>query len=169
MGNKGFTLVEILIVVALMGFAAALVSPALSRFSQSIELRTTAQRISGILRHCRNEAIQQGTIQQVILDAGRRELRICRFEPLAAGEEGQGGKREEAPKERRYGLPEGILIEEIKVSPGQSALEYPVIEFYPNGGSNGGSFRIDRENQKGYRIQVHFLTGIVEVKMGGTT
>ena len=39
-----------------------------------------------------------------------------------------------------------------------------LIEFYSNGGSNGGTILLESEGQKGYKIKVHFLTGMVEVE-----
>ncbi len=67
---------------------------------------------------------------------------------------------------QKYTLPEGIQIHDLKIPPAQFSSELPAIEFYPNGGSNGGSFLLERENQKGYRIKVNFLTGMVEIKAG---
>ena len=156
---------ELLIVLVLMGLVAALVSPGLSRFSKSIELKTSAQRVSGIMRYCRNEAIQRGKVQQVILDAAKGEVRVITIEPSEGAEGSEGEKKEERTTQKKYTLPPGIQIEEVKVAPPQYPADFPAIEFYPSGGSNGGSFHLDREDHKGYRIQVNFLTGIVEVKV----
>jgi len=41
--------------------------------------------------------------------------------------------------------------------------DLPTIEFYPNGGSNGGTILLETEGEKGYRIRVHFLTGMVVI------
>ena len=122
------------------------------------------KKVSTILRYCRSEAVQKGKVYQVILDADTREIRVSRVETEEekAELEKKGGS---IPREReKYLVPEGILIKEIKVSSSLYPADYPVIEFYPNGGSNGGSLVMERENAKGYRIQVHFLTGIVEIK-----
>jgi hypothetical protein len=39
-----------------------------------------------------------------------------------------------------------------------------MIEFYPNGGSNGGAILLDSQDRMGYKIKVHLLTGMVEVE-----
>lgn len=155
---------ELIIVLALLAMVVALVSPSLSRFSQSIELKTAVQRVSGILRQCRNDAIQKGKIQKVVLDAEKREVRVHTIDPaeIPEGEEPQAIA--EPPPEKKYVLPPGILIEEVRVPSPQSPSAVPAIEFYPNGGSSGGAFSLDREHEKGYRIRVNFLTGMVEVK-----
>ena len=63
-------------------------------------------------------------------------------------------------------LPKGVDIKEVKANSPQYPSDYAVIEFYPNGGSNGGTIRLDSKDRKGYRIKVHFLTGIVEIEGG---
>jgi hypothetical protein len=55
-------------------------------------------------------------------------------------------------------------MREMKISSPQYPSELPTIEFYPNGGSNGGSILLKSEDRGGYRIKVHFLTGMVEIK-----
>ena len=163
-GNRqGFSLLELTIVLIIISLSAALVSPYLTRFSTNLEVKTSAQRVSGILRYCRNEAVQKGKTQQIIFDAAAREIRL---EPVIdPDEEGkEGEKKEEKTPGKKYTLPEGIQIHDLKIPPAQFSSELPAIEFYPNGGSNGGSFLLERENQKGYRIKVNFLTGMVEIK-----
>jgi general secretion pathway protein H len=165
-GNrKGFSLLELTIVLVIMSLSVALVTPYLARFSTNLEVKTSAQRISGILRYCRNEAVQKGKAQQILFDTAAREIRIQ--EVVNPNEEGkEAEKKGERTPGKKYMLPEGIQIHDLKIPPTEFSSELPAIEFYPNGGSNGGSFLLERENQKGYRIKVNFLTGMVEIKAG---
>jgi general secretion pathway protein H len=159
--NKGFSLIELMIVLILISLSISLVAPSLSRFSKNIELKTATKKISAILRYTRNEAVHRGKVQQVLFDSNTREVRIRVVEEVAgAGDEETSG-RAEAPK---YPLPTGIQIKEIKIPAPQYPTEVPTIEFYPNGGSNGGSIVLDNEGNKGYKIDVHFLTGIVRIE-----
>ncbi len=165
-GNRGgFSLLELAIVLVIMSLSVALVTPYLARFSTNLEVKTSAQRVSGMMRHCRNEAVQRGKAQQILFDTAAREILIQ--EVVEPSEEGKGvEQKEEKTPAKKYTLPEGIQIHDLKVPPAQFSSELPAIEFYPNGGSNGGSFLLERENQKGYRIKVNFLTGMVEIKAG---
>ena len=63
-----------------------------------------------------------------------------------------------------YLLPSGIQIKEVDIPSPQYPSDFPTIEFYPNGGSNGGSILLNDENKKGYKVDVHFLTGLVKVE-----
>jgi hypothetical protein len=82
--------------------------------------------------------------------------------------EGDGPEKErkEEPKfqEKRYVLPSGIQMGEVKIPSPEFSSDLPTIEFYPHGGSNGGTIVLEMQDRKGYRIKVHFLTGMVEIE-----
>jgi general secretion pathway protein H len=160
--NRGFSLIELVIVLILLSLSVSLVTPAFSRFSKGIELKAAVKKVSGILRYYRSEAVQKGKVQQVLFDPDLREVRVQSLEP-AEDQEGTE-KREEKSWPKKYPLPEGIQMREVKIASPQYPADSPAIEFYPNGGSNGGSVLLDRQDHKGYRIKVYFLTGMVEVE-----
>jgi len=160
MKDRGFSLIELLVVLILLSLSMALVAPSLSRFSRTAELKGAAQKISGILRNCRSEAVNKGKVYQVVLNSQSREVRVHTMEPS----EGKDEKREAPTPQRTYVLPEGIQMKGDPTTSSESASELPIIEFYPNGGSNGGTILINSPDRLGYRIQVNFLTGMVEIK-----
>ncbi len=161
MRNRGFSLIEMVIVLVLVGLSVALVTPSLSRFSKRVELKTSAQKVSGILRFFRNESVQKGRVFQVLFDPDLKMVRIRALEPDGQEKE---GKEEPKDQEKRYVLPSGIQMGEVKIRSPEFPSDLPTIEFYPHGGSNGGTIVLERQDQKGYRIKVHFLTGIVEIE-----
>ncbi|MEW6377077.1 MAG: hypothetical protein AB1502_14960 [Thermodesulfobacteriota bacterium] len=63
-----------------------------------------------------------------------------------------------------YTFPGWISMKEVELTKPKYSADLPAIEFYPNGGSNGGSFLLEGEVHKRYRIKVHFLTGMVEIE-----
>jgi len=169
MRNSGFSLIEMVIVLVLVSLSIALVTPSLSRFSKGVELKATAQRVSGILRYFRSESIQKGRVYQILFDSGTGEIRIRSLEAEEKEgerkqEEGKKGTGEAPAQERRYPLPGGILIKEVRIPSPEFPSDLPTIEFYPTGGSNGGAVLLEMQDQKGYWIKVHFLTGIVGIE-----
>ena len=72
-------------------------------------------------------------------------------------------KEGEGPK-TLYGLPNGVQMKELDFPSPEYPCDLPAVEFYPNGGSNGGSVIINSPERKGYKIKVDFLTGMVEVE-----
>ncbi len=65
MKERGFSLIELIIVLVILGLSLSLVTPSLSRFSKAVELKAAAKKISGILRYYRSEAIQQGKVHRL--------------------------------------------------------------------------------------------------------
>jgi type II secretion system protein H len=162
MKNRGFTLIEVVVVLILIGVSAALLVPGFNRISKSVELRATAKKVSGLLRYYRNEAVQRGKVYQVLFDFNLREIRVQSVEIVKSGE--QNEETEEMRLQQRFPMPADIQVREMKIPGSLYVSEYPAIEFYPNGSSNGGSFILELQSSRGYWIRVHFLTGIVDVK-----
>ncbi len=59
-GNEGFTLFELMIVVAIMGFIVALAIPSLNRYRLQESTRTNALVLATSLREARSRAIREG-------------------------------------------------------------------------------------------------------------
>jgi len=175
--NRGFTLIEVIVVLILISLSMFLATPLLSGFSRTVELKGATKKLSAILRYCRSEAVNRGKVYQVLFDPEQRQVTV---QPIIEQEEDEEAKDEskdvtkdetkdvpkEEPKPKIYILPQGVDIKEVKTNPPQYPSDYAAIEFYPSGGSNGGLIRLDSRDRKGYRIRVHFLTGIVEIEKG---
>ena len=160
--RKGFALIELVIVIIILSLSIALVSPSLSRLSKTTELRGTTQKIAAILRHSRSEAVNKGRIYQIVIHSDLREIKVQWMEPDEEGKEGEEKRKKPSPQV--FALPDWISMKEVEFKAPQYFSELPAIEFYPNGGSNGGSFLLESEAHKGYRIKVHFITGMVEIE-----
>jgi len=170
--NRGFTFIEVMVVLILISLSVLLVTPSFSRFSKTVELKGATKKISAILRYCRSEAVNRGKVYQVVFDPDLRQVRVQSIEEKEEEKEGSKDETTDAvkdgakdePKQKTYTLPKGVDIKEVKANDPEFPSDYAVIEFYPNGGSNGGMIRLDGQDRKGYRIKVHFLTGIVEIE-----
>lgn len=162
MKNRGFTFIEIIVVLVLFAFSVSLVVPYLSRSLMKAELKGSAQKISAILRYYRSESVHKDRVFQIIFDSVLREVRVQSLGSTEKKEEVE--KKAEEGVSKKYSLPDGVHMEEMKIPPLQDLSEFPTIEFYPNGTSNGGSILLVSEGQPGYRIHVHFLTGMVKVE-----
>jgi Tfp pilus assembly protein FimT len=165
MKNKGFSLMELVVVLIFVSLSIALVTPSLWRFSKTIELKSAAKKVSGILRFSRSEAVNKERIVQVLFDSDLREIKVQSMKE--EGEEGKEEKRDGEDQEKMYFLPEGIQIGEMDIPVSKYSSDLNAIEFYPNGGSNGGSVLLKNQDRKGYKIRVHFLTGMVKVEKAG--
>ncbi len=150
-----------MVVLVLLSLSYALIAPAFSRFSTSVELKGAAKRVAAILRYYRNEAINKGKVYQVIFDSNLMQVKV-QWVDLEDKEEAE--KTEAEGTQRTYSLPAGVQMKELNIESTQYPSDLPAIEFYPNGGSNGGDFLLDTQSQKGYKIKVNFLTGTVGIE-----
>jgi prepilin-type N-terminal cleavage/methylation domain-containing protein len=152
--SRGFTLIEMVIVMIILSLLAVLVTPRLAKTLQHMEVRGAAKKISAILRNCRSESVNKNRIYSASFDAASRLLSV------QSTEEGD----EKSKVEHSYALPEEIEVE--KIEPGKTLFEssLPTFEFYPTGGSNGGTALIRRVESRAYLILVDSLTGTVKVE-----
>jgi general secretion pathway protein H len=151
--SKGFSLIELMIVLVIIGLGSLLVTPSFTKTLRALELKAASKRVSAILRFCRSESVFKNKIYLVSFDTVSNLLIV------------QSSENEvERPKmEQSYPLPEGIRVERIDVGKTMLDLSLPSFEFYPNGGSNGGSALVRGGQSRGYSMGVDFLTGAVTV------
>ncbi len=168
MNRRGFTLIEVIAVLLITGLAIALVIPSLSRFSSAVELKATAKKVSAILRYYRSEAVNRGEVYQIVFDSDLNEVRV---QPVVSEEKQEENvQKEESEKKENdltkkvFALPKGIRIKEVTAESTQFPSDLPTIEFYSNGGSNGGEITLNSEDRQGYTIKINFLTGVVMVE-----
>ncbi len=165
MKNKGFSLLELVIVLTIFALSISLVASSFSNLSKTIELKTAAKKVSGILRYYRSEAVNKGSVYQVLFDSESREVRVQSvLRTESSDEKAEDGKKAGEGLKTLYGLPQGVRMKEIDFPSPQYPCDLPAVEFYPNGGSNGGSVLFDSPERKGYRIKIHFLTGEVKIE-----
>jgi general secretion pathway protein H len=165
MKNKGFSLMELIIVLTILVLSISLVTSSLSNLSRTIELKAAAKKVSGILRYYRSEAVNKGSVYQVLFDSELRAVKVQSVSLTESADEKEADEKKggEVPK-TLYGLPQGVQMKEIDFPSPEYPCDLPAVEFYPNGGSNGGSVLLNSPERKGYRIKIDFLTGMVGIE-----
>ena len=93
--ERGFTLIELMIVIGIMGILMAFSVPAFSSLSGTLQLRGAAENIAAQLRLAREKAIATGVDQPFYLNAGYLNQSDYRTTPAS----GVGGS---------WRLPKGI-------------------------------------------------------------
>lgn len=66
--EKGFTLIELIVVLGLLATVAAIVAPSLSRFSGGRSLQEEARRFHALTQYAANEAIAQSVLYRLWID-----------------------------------------------------------------------------------------------------
>ena len=170
---KGFTLIELIIVLVIVSIMAAMVSPAISRSLASLQLKTAARKVAAALRYARTQAIARAEDYQAVFSFDERQVTIspAESEGEESGEEkalpeAEGAQKpQEQEKPKVYTLPEEVKFLELVAGEEEVNSGSATITFRPNGSSEGGEVILsDAAEKREYRIVVSFLTGAVEVK-----
>ena len=135
----GFTMVELLVAITIVGLLLAVVVPSSVRFYDSIRYRQSVRDVITLLGSARYLAVNSGEAQDVIVSPRERTLRL---------------------NEESRTLPKGMNIIVHSASE-LNRDDEGVIRFYPEGGSSGGDLDVERTGSHGVRISVDWLVGSI--------
>jgi general secretion pathway protein H len=140
--QRGFTLLELLVVLAIIGFVVALMPGFVLRSQPQLDVDVAARAIADGLRETRSEAVLRNRSQAFAFDVEARVFRAGDQTPVRI-DDGIALSFETA---RSQLLDEGI---------GQ-------IRFFPDGSSTGGLIRLVQGDVRA-EIRSDWLTGLVTV------
>src|ERR1041384_7735966 len=113
----GFTLIELVLVLAIICVCAMVVAPYLGGFTRGRVLPNTAAQFAATARWCRVQAITQGFSYRMNFDAGGGKWWVTKDDGTT------GLSFAEVPDEmgKEYTLPDGVLIE-TNLKPSEDGL-----------------------------------------------
>ena len=142
----GFTLVELLVVLAIAALLLTAVPPLISAAFPGVELKGAARRTLAALRLARESAIRTGSDTALVVDVEAHTLTLTGQPPVS--------------------LPGGIGLRLNAASREMLDEQRGAIRFFPDGSSTGGVITLTRPTalgQAGYRVGVNWLTGRVRM------
>lgn len=138
--EAGFTLIEMLVVLAILAVTATFAAPLLSGGSESVRLDMASSELATALRVTRSAAITSNRQTTLMIDVDRR-----RFGSTVVPE------RSFAPNiEAKLTFASGML----------SATSEGGFRFFPDGSSTGGDVTLSLQGKQA-KLCVDWLTGIV--------
>jgi general secretion pathway protein H len=140
---KGVTLLELLIVLALLALVAGMVLPTFGNGIPTSELKSAARQLAAGLRIARSEAVAEKRETFLTLDLEGRRFKIDR-------------------EAREYSLPSRIGLKLFTAQNDIVDEKVGAIRFFPDGGSNGGRITVAAGERK-YEVDVDWLTGRVVI------
>ena len=135
----GFTLVELIAAITIVGLVMAASVPASFRFYQSIQYREAIRDVTTALSSARFKAVNDGTTQDVLINPETNVLSL-------------NNDRKQLPANFKLTV---YSARELNRD-GEG-----VVRFYPEGGSSGGDIDIALPGGSGVKISVDWLVGRV--------
>lgn len=142
-GGGGFTLLELLVVLAIAGLVMTVVPPLFSGAIGGVELKDSARRLAAGLRVARSHAIGVNEEGVLSLDVEKRLFTV-------------------SGRHKSYSLPQDIDLSLITADTELTGDKSGHIRFFPDGTSTGGQIRLASERQE-YVVDVDWLTGRVRI------
>lgn len=137
----GFTLIELMVVLAILGLLLALVPSSLSVVIPGQRLRAAAYRLADDFKDARARAVLSGAPTTV---------------PIALVEEG------DRAGEDRVRLPRGTTVRVENIMAGSVVGTTEEMRFFPDGSASGGKVDLSAGGRT-YSVSVDWLTGRVDV------
>ncbi len=141
--QSGFTLVELLVVFAILALLIGLAPIAFERMREAVNYRDTLRGIMLEMRAARRQALASRMETRFVVDLAQRSYRI------------DGRKARSIPDP---------LVVRVTMAGVESAGDESGIRFFPGGGATGGSVDILRPSGDGSRLRVDWLSGRVSLE-----
>ena len=142
-GQHGFTLLEMVCVIALIAMLAAVLMPALTRHTSRAQLQAYALEAATLLKMDRDLAIRRHADIATFVDAPARAI--------------HSGATAQALR-----IPEDVRFDALLPKNCRQRAALSTISFFADGMSCGGAIALTRLDQT-YEIRVNWLTGRIEI------
>ena len=139
--NSGFTLVELLVVLAILALALAVVPPSLTGAIDSARFKSAQRDLVSALRYARSRAVNSQQAASVEINVKQGTMQV-------------------AGRQRTLSIPDDAALTLVTAQREQLSADEGAIRFYPDGSSTGGQVRFSRGDQV-WSIDVDWLTGRV--------
>lgn len=191
--RRGFTLIEILIVVVIAGLMAAIAVPGFTRAMKGAQLRSAARTLSMAHKFARNTAVLRQTPMALLVDTQAREIEVLSLSTRNSAqfkdgfldgraarvdapvpEEGEAapaaaGVPAEKPaieSEIRRSFGAEVSVESFATADGREAEELKGVywvNYHPNGMCDGFRVRLADANGQKVTITAEGISGAAEV------
>lgn len=145
-GQDGFTLLETVCALAIVGLVAAVLTPAIPRGTSRTAFESYAVRIAALLKQDRQVAVERGVATATLINSASHTILS-----------GTTGARVILPADVAFS---SVLARTCRGAPGDQS-----IRFFPSGLSCGGSLILSRLGFT-LQIRVNWLTGGIEIVPG---
>lgn len=142
--TKGFTLIELTVVLVIAGLLFAISVPNLSKWSDSRDYREAVRQVVSAANIARALATRSNKPVDLVFEPEQKKMAV-----VAAGVTLDEGKI--------IRFPESLTLSVTSAAALSSSKGASVIRFYPAGGASGGDIELIRQSGVGTLIQIGWL------------
>ncbi len=155
--NEGFTLLELIVVIFLMGFVLAFAFP---RFTNTFirdkkDITINQLRLNAV--HLKKEALIQGKILMMCVQEGTGSILIKDAAPRPISDE--------TPEPEAFLLPDGIIVDGIEFRPGTDP-HGNCIRFHKKGYSDQAIIHLSDNDGRPFSLVTHMFLNQVDYREG---
>jgi type II secretion system protein H len=162
--SRGFTLIEIIVVVVIVSILFIVTMPSLRSVNDNNRLRSSMREITTLMKYARTEAVFNGRTTEVFLDTQKHEFWLDLRKP----DEKRTSRKSDKLKstmERKRELEKNVQFEAINaIEKNILKNEVVAIDFYPDGTASPALITLKNTRDLRYTIEVFKSTGQVEIK-----
>lgn len=186
--QRGFTLVEMLVVLAIISLMLAVAAPSFKNFSDKQKLQTAGDAMRSLAHYARDTAMADGEPYMIVFDFGRQTFWLSKASALeygdlsmsaylgAYGPEGESMTPEQMVAERAHGIlgekretDAVVSIDRVDVERegaiASGALDYEYIQFNADGTAEPASvYLLNNQNQAAV-VDVWLRASRIDVRM----
>ncbi len=164
--HKGFTILELLVVLVIISLATAFLAPRLLSPNRHLQLKTTVNKMAGALRYTSNMATTAQKSMAVFIDIRKNKLWVA---PAADSDESVVLDNTEKHRDglSNYNYPEDIVFFQEYSVVENSSPDGLVVYFFSDGSCSGGNLVFGYHEGPKYNIAIDFITSIITVERYG--
>ena len=146
--NKGFTLLELLVVLFIVVLGFAMVGINLSSGDDATALKAAARDMVSALRYARGQALMSHQEATVTIDLSDNSYTV-------------------SGRDKAYPIPKAIAVTVVTAQNELTGNGLAKLRFFPDGSSMGGRITLER-GKAAWEININWLTGKIELDNADT-
>lgn len=166
--ERGFTLIELTMVILVIGIVGALVLPRFGGLLDRQQLRRTVNVVRGMVRQLHAKAALTKRVYRLTFDLDEQRLSVCHLQSLASTAlEDQVCVAESSREMRGYALPQAVQLLDVVSSEGAKIHEGSAMtHFHPTGLAEPSVVHLQTPDEAHVTLFIEALAGRVKVVYG---